>query len=112
LKLFFRKRLDVPAQTQDDSCTRDFFFEQREDFIQSRQPRGGVKFQHQRRVVAVHHEAGPAVALAVNEPEAVCLRVKQIAADRKRVFQTRIPPGKINGLRLAGVQDADADRRA
>ena len=111
MKLLFRGGLDVPAQAQDDAFARNFFFEQREHFIQSRHPRGGVNFQHERRVVLIQHESRPAVALAVDEPVAGGRRIKKSFAPRKCLREACLPPCRVNRPRLARVQNADADGR-
>src|ERR1019366_4606221 len=96
LELFFRDRLDVAAQTENDAFARHIFPEQRERVVQTRQPRRRVKFQHERRVVAIQHEAGPAVAFAVDEAVTGRLRIEQITAAGERLLQPRLPPRALN----------------
>src|SRR6266542_6500665 len=56
----------ISAQPQHDSFGLQFFTSQTDDSLESRQPGGRVKFQHERRAVAVKHQPRPAVALAVD----------------------------------------------
>ena len=110
-ELGFRGGLDIAAQAENDAFARDTFLEQCKRVVQSRQPRRGIKLQHQRRVVTIQHQAGPAVAFAVNEAIAGGLRIEQIAAAGKGLLQPCLPPRAINRLRFAGVQNPHPDRR-
>src|ERR1035438_5124225 len=100
-----RPALHVAAQTENDAFARDIFLEQRERVVQSRQPRRRVKFQHQRRVVAIQHEAGPAVAFAVDEAVAGGLRVEKVASAGEGLLQPCLPPRAINCLRFARSEE-------
>ncbi len=81
------------------------------DDVQSRQPCRGVNFQHDRGVVAIQHQAGPAIAFPMNQTVAGGRRIKKPRAPRERLRKTRLPPRGVNRLRLARVQNAHPDRR-
>src|SRR4051794_39097241 len=59
----------------------------------------------------VQNETGPAVALAIDETVAIGPLVKEATAPRDRRLQALLPPGLIQRLRRAGVEDADPYRR-
>ena len=80
-----RHVLNVPAQPQHDSFGLQLSAEQAKDFLQPRQPRRGVKLQHQCRVVAIQHETGPVIALAVDPAIAGRVFVEQTTATRQRL---------------------------
>ncbi len=75
-----------------------------------RQPRRRVKFQHQRRVIPIHHQPRPVVALAMNQPATRRLRVEHARAPRQRLLQVRAPPRRIQFARFARVQAKYGER--
>ena len=105
----FRRVLDVPAQAQDDSFRLQPPADERGNFVEPRQPRRGVKFENERCVVTVEHQARPAVALAVDEPIPGGAGVKKPVAAAHGGIEPRHPPCGIKHLRFAGVQYAHAD---
>lgn len=78
-------------------------------------PRGRIQLEHQRPLVAVNHQAGQAIVFAVHQPvagdglRAPALRQRQASLCRQR--QSGTPPFRVNGGRLAVLQDAHPDGR-
>ena len=105
-----RHLLNVPTQPQHDSFGLQLSADQAKDFPHPRQPRCGVKFQHEGRVVSVQHETGPAIALAVDPAITRRLVIEQTVAARDRGQQSLVPPHGIDSPGFAGVQDAQTNR--
>ena len=111
IKLTARDRLNIAAETEDEPFVRQLRGDESDDFAEARQPRRRVKFQHERRVIPVEHESGPAIALAVDPAQARGLFIKQTRASLNGFHESLAPPRFLDGHRFARVQHAHAQRR-
>ncbi len=100
--------MNIAAQAQDKARTGR---QNVGDFLQARQPRGGVNFQYQRLAVPIQNQPWPAVALAVDQAITGGLGIEQTFAPFQRVSRAIPPPVAVDGARFSRVQNADANGR-
>lgn len=67
---------DIPAQAQDEALRLDRFAHEAGQEGEEREPGAGVNFKNEGAGVLIEHEAGAAVALAIDETAAGGLVVK------------------------------------
>jgi hypothetical protein len=103
--------LEVATEAEDEAVGTEPFGDNGGDFVEAREPGGGVQFQNERLVVTVQNEAGPAVTFAIDPAVAGGLIVKEAFSPGDGVFEAGYPPSAINSLRFAGVKDAHANGR-
>ena len=98
--------LDIATEPQNQAA---FAFEQLGRFIEARQPCRRVKLEDARGVILIQNQPRPAVVLAVDAAKAGRLRIEQAPAKGKSIGRALLPPWAIDLLRLARVQNADAN---
>ena len=98
-------------RTQHDPLRPQPLANQGGDVVETRQPRCRVKFQDQRRVVAVQDQPRPAVVFTMNQPAAGRLVVEQAAPAFEGLVEPSGPPACVNRLRPARLERAQPDRR-
>jgi hypothetical protein len=101
----------VAAEAQHERGGMQKLAEQRQQRRQVGQPCGGVELEDERVAVAVEHQAGHAVVLAMDDPVPGGVAGGEHRPPTiDRGLDLRPPPRRVDRGRLAVMQHADADR--
>ena len=107
----FIGQTQIPARAQKNRFWIEPLFQQFTDFLDPLQPGRRVNLHHQRRVVAIQHQARPAIALAIDDAITRGFLIEQTFTAAERSIKPIAPEFRINRQRFADMQHAQADRR-
>src|SRR5687768_7459074 len=102
---------NVSAPSQNDSPWFQLFPYQVNNHVQPRNPRRGVDLHHEREIVAVKHQAGPAVTFSIDQPVARRSLIEKTLSPFDRFGQPGREPGSIDYLRLPRMQNPNPNWR-
>jgi hypothetical protein len=79
--------LEIAAEAEDEAVGTEPLGYYRGDFVEAREPGGGVQFHNESFVITVQNQAGPAVAFAVNPAVSIGALIKQTGPSIQRGTQ-------------------------
>ncbi len=96
----------VAAEPEDETLRPQLREDEVADQGKAGQPRGGVEFEDQGRVVAVQDQSGKTVALAIDEAETGGCGIGKALAPGEGRPESSAPEGRVDRDRVSGMDDA------